>query len=142
MKKKKIHTERRIYLNEDSEILDESSVVYSKIDTSDEVFYWVYDWRFVENLNKNELRVLMFFCQRVEFNTNVLCLSEYFLKEFSKNLLVDVGWLKRIVKGLEKHRMLYVLDKVTYRLSPLYFWRGTSKSRVRVLKLMIEKGEI
>jgi hypothetical protein len=55
---------------------------------------------------------------------------------------VDVRWVKRGINGFVEKKILIPLDKVTYRLSPLYFWRGGSKERLKVLRIMVQDAII
>jgi hypothetical protein len=93
-------------------------------------------------MNKNEIRLVFLFARMAQYNTNIVSLSEYFLQEISKNLLVDVRWVKRGINGFVEKKILLPLDKVTYRLNPLYFWRGGSKERLKVLRFMVQDAII
>jgi len=142
LKKRKLHTERRITIDEDSVVLEDKSIVYSRLDTKDEVFFWCYESRLIDDMNKNEIRLVFLLARMAQYNTNIISLSEYFLQEISKNLLVDVRWVKRGINGFVEKKILIPLDKVTYRLSPLYFWRGGSKERLKVLRIMVQDAII
>lgn len=142
MRKRKLHTERRITIDEDSVVLEDKSIVYSRLDTSGEVFFWCYESRLIDEMSKNEIRLVFTLARMAQYNTNIISLSEYFLKEISKKLLVDVRWIKRGINGFVEKNILLSLDKSTYRLNPLYFWRGGSKERLKVLKYMVQDGVI
>jgi hypothetical protein len=142
LRKRKLHTERRITIDEDSIVLDDKTVIYSRLDTSDEVFFWCYESKFLAEMSKNEIRLVFLLARMAQYNTNIISLSEYFLKEISKNLLVDVRWIKRGISSMVDKKILFPLDKVTYRVSPLCFWRGGSKERLKVMKYMVQDGII
>jgi len=92
----------------------------------------------IDELSITEIRVLTWCTLNCVYNRNIVNLNTYSYTQIQELYNISYQTCRNIVSTLTKKQMLVRISKGTYRINPRYFWKGLTKDREGVLKLMIE----
>ena len=133
------------YISSDGELLHtEKDVKHHKILITDkDKFALVFSeiMGVIDDLEKGEVRLLVWCSQNCLINTNVINLGSGYRKIIRDMFNVSDQTIKNAVVGLKKKGILIPNGSATYIIHPKYFWRGDLGLRKKyILELgLIEK---
>lgn len=113
-----------------------SSKSFSVKSKSSEEFYMTFI-QFVQPLLRfksiRDMQVLTKFCMMIEYNTNRVILPAPRRKQICEELGMENTHLSNCIRRLKDLRII-TGDKGVYEVNPIYFWKGTTDSRDKLLK--------
>lgn len=92
----------------------------------------------VDRLSITELRVLTWCTLNCVYNQNIVNLNKYSYTQIQELYGITYQTCRNTVSMLTKKKMLVHVSNGVYRVNPRYFWKGLTKERDGVLRLMIE----
>jgi hypothetical protein len=92
----------------------------------------------LKDLNGLDVKLLMYCTMNSSYNTNMISLTNPFLKDAARTYGSTVGSIRNSITRLCNKNILIKEGSGAYRINPRYFWRGTTAERKRTMKYVLE----
>jgi len=87
---------------------------------------------------KSELRVLMILWQMAEYDSNKLILIKDTKETIAKKAGYTYGGVSNAIAKLVKQKVLLRHNTSVYYINPIYFFKGSNKSRKDCFRVLVE----
>ena len=92
----------------------------------------------LSELNGLDVKLLMYCTIHSSYNTNLIALSNPYLKYIAELYGSTPGSIRNSITRLCNKQILIKAGSGSYRINPRYFWRGTTPERERTMKYVLE----
>ena len=92
----------------------------------------------LDDLDKVSIKVLFYCNMYCQWETNMISLTKGILKDMEEKIGLKYQTIRNSIVKLKKLGVFIDLGGATYRINPKYYWKGSSNSRVKTMKYVLE----